>query len=77
MESYNRSFNDLFPCPNPGLYEFCDVLEGEISRGLTRYTAAKDGALTSGVERRDVQWPVVPEDFAAWVEKFNSKKRKR
>ena len=62
MGHYNRDFGGIFTTGSPQLV-FCDVIQAEAQKWIQRHERAKRGTFTCRQNRKDVDWPDIPEDF--------------
>ena len=63
MERYNREFVGKFTTGSPNLFVFCDVIQAKSQKWVQRHEEAKRGTFTCRQNRKDVDWPDIPEDF--------------
>ena len=75
MGRYNRDFGGIFTTGSPQLV-FCDVIQAEAQKWIQRHERAKRGTFTCRQNRKDVDWPDIPEDFVEWSPKKRRTQRK-
>ena len=62
LESYNRTFADLFPI-TPSLMLIGQTLDEETDNWVMKREYSQMDVYDAARKRRKVEWPVIPKDF--------------